>query len=292
MEVLLFILQKGGVGKTTSAAALASILTQVHHKQVLLISMDPQRNLDIICGASIPRGSEQPSMYHVLKGEKSLEEVLVQTPVGMLAPASNLMYQWTGTPLLSFEEYHRLKDDPKALMEQLKNRYAQVTNPQYDDTHRLERELKRIARKDLFDYVIVDSNPDLGYLTTLSLLCWPELKVIIPAFAEEASREAILELYDTIRVLERKDFNRKIDILGFLLTRYENVRIHRHYEKFMNRMAKKMNTQVFRTHIRKCVAVPEAMASKQDIWSYAPTCTAAQDYAAWTDEILKILGEG
>ena len=292
MDVLLFILQKGGVGKTTSAAALASILTQVHHKRVLLISMDPQRNLDIICGAPIPRGSEQPSMYDVLKGEKSLEEVLIQTPVGMLAPASNLMYQWTGTPLLSFEEYHRLKGDPKALMEHLKNRYAQVTNPQQDDTHRLERELKRIAEKGQFDYVIVDSNPDLGYLTTLSLLCWSELKVVIPAFAEEASREAILELYDTIRVLERKDFNRKIEILGFLLTRYENVRIHRHYEKFMNRMAKKMNTRVFHNHIRKCVAVPEAMASKQDIWSYAPNCTAAQDYAAWTDEILQMLGEG
>ncbi len=38
MEVLLFILQKGGVGKTTSAAALASILTQVHKKRVLLVS--------------------------------------------------------------------------------------------------------------------------------------------------------------------------------------------------------------------------------------------------------------
>ena len=37
MEVLLFILQKGGVGKTTSAAALASVLTQVHHKRVLLV---------------------------------------------------------------------------------------------------------------------------------------------------------------------------------------------------------------------------------------------------------------
>ena len=47
-----------------------------------------------------------------------------------------------------------------------------------------------------------------------------------------------------------------------------------------------MNTRVFKTHIRKCVAVPEAMASKQDIWSYARTSTAAQDYAAWTDEIL------
>ena len=78
MEVLLFILQKGGVGKTTSAAALASILTQVHKKRVLLVSMDPQRNLDIICGAPIPRGSEQPSMYDVLKGE--------QAPRGHLCP--------------------------------------------------------------------------------------------------------------------------------------------------------------------------------------------------------------
>ena len=292
MEVLLFILQKGGVGKTTSAAALASVLTQVHRKRVLLVSMDPQRNLDMICGAPIQRGSEQPSMYDVLRGDRRLEEVLVPTPIGMLAPASNLMYQWTGTPLLSLEEYRSLRDDPRALLAQLQARYAQVTDPAQDDTHRLERELQDMAAQNRFDYVIVDSNPDLGYLTTLSLLCWPALKVIIPAFAVEASREAILELYDTIRVLERQDFNRSIQILGFLLTRYENVRIHRHYEKFMQRMAKKMNTRVFKTHIRKCVAVPEAMASKQDIWSYARTSTAAQDYAAWTDEILGLLREG
>ena len=82
-----------------------------------------------------------------------------------------------------------------------------MTDPAQDDTHRLERELQDMAAQNRFDYVIVDSNPDLGYLTTLSLLCWPALKVIIPAFAEEASREAILELYDTIRVLERQDFN-------------------------------------------------------------------------------------
>ncbi len=186
--------------------------------------MDPQRNLDIICGAPIPRGSEQPSMYDVLKGDKHLEDIFVQTDVGTLAPASNLMYQWTGTPLLSLEEYRNLCSDPDALMGQLRARYAQVTDPMQDDTHRLERELKRMAEQDRFDYVIVDSNPDLGYLTTLSLLCWPELKVVIPAFAEESSREAILELYDTIRVLERQDFNRRIEILGFLLTRYENVR--------------------------------------------------------------------
>jgi chromosome partitioning protein len=46
-HVLSFINLKGGVGKTTTAVAIAEILAQEEHKHVLLIDLDPQTNATV-----------------------------------------------------------------------------------------------------------------------------------------------------------------------------------------------------------------------------------------------------
>jgi chromosome partitioning protein len=45
-HVLSFINLKGGVGKTTTAVAVAEMLAQKERKHVLLIDLDPQTNAD------------------------------------------------------------------------------------------------------------------------------------------------------------------------------------------------------------------------------------------------------
>ncbi len=49
MSVICIANQKGGVGKTTTAAAIADGLSE-HHKRVLLIDWDPQGSLTISLG--------------------------------------------------------------------------------------------------------------------------------------------------------------------------------------------------------------------------------------------------
>src|SRR5207247_4540170 len=46
-HVLSFINLKGGVGKTTTAVAVAEILAQEERKQVLLVDLDPQTNATV-----------------------------------------------------------------------------------------------------------------------------------------------------------------------------------------------------------------------------------------------------
>lgn len=50
-------MQKGGVGKSTTAQALASTLSYIHHKKVLLIDMDGQANVTYASGIDNPERS-------------------------------------------------------------------------------------------------------------------------------------------------------------------------------------------------------------------------------------------
>lgn len=76
---------KGGVGKTNIAANLAWQLRQ-NRRRVLLLDADlGLANIDIIFGLS-----PQYNMSHVLAGEKTLSEILVKGPAGvMVLPASS-----------------------------------------------------------------------------------------------------------------------------------------------------------------------------------------------------------
>ena len=52
-------------------------------------------------------------------------------------------------------------------------------------------------------------------------------------------------------------------------------------------MADKMDTRVFKQTIRRRISVAEAQQGAQDLFSYAPNSTAAQDYEAWIEEYLE-----
>jgi chromosome partitioning protein len=76
--------QKGGVGKTTTAVNLAAALG-VAERRTLLIDIDPQGNAT--SGAGINKHDAPLSIYHVLIGEKTLQEVVLPTAIPSLSVA-------------------------------------------------------------------------------------------------------------------------------------------------------------------------------------------------------------
>ena len=73
--------QKGGVGKTTTAVNLSASLA-VAEQRVLAMDMDPQGNLS--SGLGYPKAALDRHIYHVLTGQRTLEQVLLETDLEFL----------------------------------------------------------------------------------------------------------------------------------------------------------------------------------------------------------------
>src|SRR5690348_8845922 len=75
--------QKGGVGKTTTAVNLAACVAEAGY-EALVIDIDPQCNATLGLGV----GKDLPAtVYDVLLGTASLNDVIVSTDVGHLSVA-------------------------------------------------------------------------------------------------------------------------------------------------------------------------------------------------------------
>jgi len=76
---------KGGVGKTNIATNLAYHLSQMNRKTLVLDADMGLANIDVILGIA-----PKHNLYHVLRGEKALRDVIVDGPGGMkILPATS-----------------------------------------------------------------------------------------------------------------------------------------------------------------------------------------------------------
>ena len=82
---------KGGVGKTNVTAGLALSLARLGQRVVVMDANFGLANLDILLGLS-----PKYTLEHVLRGEKVLEEILLEGPAGMqILPASSGIQELT-----------------------------------------------------------------------------------------------------------------------------------------------------------------------------------------------------
>ena len=248
LTVYAIINQKGGVGKSTTAAALWAGLFLKGYK-VLAIDLDAQCNLSYTAGAD----TAHKTALSLLTGENPAEDTIQHLPTGDIIAASKSL---AGA-----------------------DAFITDTGKEY----RLRESLEPLSA--VYDYVIIDTPPSLGILTVNALTACNS--VIIPAQADIFSLQGIDQLNETIKPV-KKYCNPALTIEGILLTRYNGrTALSRDITTYTQQLAAKLGTKVFDTTIREGIAVKEAQLNQQSIFDYAPKANVTNDYRAFIDELLE-----
>lgn len=246
--------QKGGVGKSTTAAALISGLS-LKGFRTLAIDLDAQRNLSLTAGANT---AGQATMLGVMLGEIPARDALQHTG-SMDILAANKALSGADAFIVDTGKEYRLREAIAPL-------------------------------QDAYDYIIIDTPPALGILTINALTACDS--VLIPAQADVYSLQGIEQLVETMQPVQ-KYCNPALRIEGILLTRFtQRSVLSREVVELMEQLAAKIDTKVFRTKIREAVGIKEAQISRQSIFAYAPKSKVADDYRALIDELLAQGKEG
>lgn len=276
-----FANQKGGVGKTLTTSSVARILTLEGYK-VLCVDMDPQRNLSMAAGKGIaiePEDEESLSVLDVLEGKCSVQDAVVETPLGDMLRASTFLTQWNSSLAITKDEYMKVRDDSDALREFCDQRILNQGKKQAA----LYRSLRKV--KSNYDFILVDANPSLT-LVTLNCL-YASDGVVIPVFCERSSIEAVTELISTVDTLVKYNYNRSINILGILMTRCEmHTSAFKRYQSIYAIFAEEFQTKVFESKIRKSARAADSMDGFSNLIDWDRKGPATQDYYSFTKELL------
>lgn len=112
VRVLAVTSGKGGVGKTNISANLAYLLSKMKKKVLVLDADAGLANIDVVLGLT-----PKYNLYHVLSGEKSVRDVIVQGPGGfMILPSASGIQEMSD---LSKGHKLTLIDEIKTLQEQV-----------------------------------------------------------------------------------------------------------------------------------------------------------------------------
>lgn len=125
-----------------------------------------------------------------------------------------------------------------------------------------------------YDYIIIDTPPQIGELTYNALQAATGL--IIPLEADNFSLQGLYHITDIAHQMQRH--NPKLKIYGTILTRFDGrPKLNRYLQQIIADKGKAAGAPLL-AEIRKGVAIREAQALQLSLYDYAPKSKPAQDY--------------
>jgi chromosome partitioning protein len=249
MKILAITNQKGGVGKTTTCVNLAASLAATK-RRVLMIDLDPQGNATMGCGVN--KDAVSSTVYHVLLGEKTLDEVRLGAGKG------------------GFDVIPANRELAGAEVE-LVNEFARET--------RLKEALTKLSGQ--YDYVLIDCPPALNLITVNALTA--AQAVLIPMQCEYYALEGLSDLVKTIKKV-RAHLNPVLEIEGLLRTMFDNRNMLA--QQVSAQLERHFGDKVYRTVIPRNIRLAEAPSYGLPVLYHDKGSRGALAYLALAGEMI------
>lgn len=247
-KCIVFVNQKGGVGKTTSAINIGAYIA-LAGKKVVLVDFDSQGNMSSGVGVS----SDKPTIYELLAGQVEAEQAVKHTAIPNLdAISAGIELSGAAIELVNQE------------------------NREYFLKNALE------PLKAIYDYILIDCPPSLGLLTLNGLAAADS--VLIPMQCEYFALEGITLLLQTVRNVQEK-YNPDLRIGGIFFTMYDSRT--RLAQDVVMQVKAYLKDLVFSTIIPRNVRLSEAPSHGLPICKYDPDCVGAKSYEKLAEEVIR-----
>ncbi|WP_099205796.1 ParA family protein [Scatolibacter rhodanostii] len=255
-KVIAIMNEKGGCAKTTTATALAYVLSK-QGKKTVLIDFDGQANSTLLMGVKNPNTLEVTisTLLNCIIAEEplpALESYLVKTNCGVdLIPSNSQLFSLERNLAgVDFREYML-----REYVDTIKNQY---------------------------DYAIIDCMPQVGTPMVNAMMCADSL--IVPTQAEILSAQGLQELVKHYAKIKRAG-NPELEIEGILITMDNKNTIVSNQIKEMIDSTYGGKLLVFETRIPRTIKVAEAAMYGQTICEYMPNNKAAIAYQNFVKEL-------
>lgn len=250
--IFTFAIQKGGVGKTTSAVNLSVGLAR-RGISTLLVDLDPQANATSFLGYEKAPGK---SIYGPLHGEGDAAERIIETH------EKNLFLIPSEVDLAAIEM--ELSQKPDYLIQ-------------------LRRCLDPIRNSGKVRAIILDCPPALGMISMNGLAAADYLLIALQC--EYLAMEGLSQILNVLEQIRSAGVNKEIQLGGILMTMFDiRTNLSR---QVVHEVREHFKKDVFQTMIPRSVRLAEAPSFGQSIFQYDPQSSGGVAYDALAKEFIK-----
>lgn len=256
-KIISLAIQKGGVGKTTTATTTAVALAELG-KKVLVVDLDPQHNASITLGKIDPH--EQPRTV----GDLFVDKTAIFSTCTAQSKIKNVDLIPSNIELFAVGE--SLTNDPRAIMG-------------------LKLKLDQAAREN-YDIILLDCPPTLGGPFLMNALCISDY-YLMPIDAESKyALKGVQQFQEVVETIQ-ETVNPSLKFLGVLVTMFDGrTTVSAAMEESIRRF---FGEKVFKTVIHRNTAISKAHLADKTVINFDARTPGAKNYREFTKEFLQWL---